>query len=186
MIGLFIFLTIYIGMFLYYSFAWKGHYSKQQVDNIITRINSAPRLTDSFYILYDKVYKDRDEHITTRYFKKFWTEFLLVKYPLQNNWQYVTANMQDYNGSRYKRAPMTLAFRINRDATPEKCFDYIMADRYNKYCKEFKIADTNMNILDREQIIKFIIANERPRYFRFHPTKFEAEIDSIRNVLSLN
>ena len=179
-------LTIYVGLFLYYSFAWKSNYPKQQVDNLISKINATPALTDSFYILYDKVYKDRHERITTRYFRTFWTEFLMVEYPLHDNWQYVTATMQVYKGYRYKRAPMTLAFRLNRDVSPEKCFDYIMTDRYSKYCKEFKIVDMITNLNDREQIISFIIANERPQYYRFHPSRFEAEIDSMRNVLFLN
>jgi hypothetical protein len=78
---------------------------------------------------------------TTRYFENFWTEFLMLNHPLKNNWQYVTANLQTYNGHRYKIAPISLAFRINRQASPEKCFDYIMTERYRQYCKEFKIAD---------------------------------------------
>lgn len=184
--GLILILTIYIGLFLYYRFAWKNHYSKQQVDNLIVSINSTPKLTDDFYTLYDKASKDRHEHITTRYFKEFWTEFLMLQYPLQNNWQYVTANLQPYKGFRYKVAPMTLAFRINSDVTPEKCFDYIMTERYSEYCKEFKIVDTITNLNDKEQIIKFIVANQRPWYYKRHPTRFKIEIDSVRNLLAVN
>ena len=96
MVGLILILAIYIGLFLYYRFAWKSYYHKRQVDGLVANIYATPALTDSFYIVYDKAYKDRHERITTRYFKKFWTEFLMVKYPLQNNWQYVVANMQDW------------------------------------------------------------------------------------------
>jgi hypothetical protein len=184
--GFILVLTIYIGLFLYYRFAWKNHYSKQQVDNLIANINSAPKLTDSFYILYDKVYKDRHENITTRYLRQFWTEFLMVKYPLQNNWQLQAAYLGNYKGHRGHVAPWTLAFRINRDASPEKCFDYIMASRYSKYCKEFKVADTITNLIDREEIIKFIIANRRPQYYRTHPTSFKTETDSVRNIIASN
>lgn len=81
---------------------------------------------------------------------------------------------------------MVLAFRINRDVSSQKCFDYLMTDRYSKYCKEFKIADTITNLNDREQIIKFIVANARPWFYRIHPTAFMSEIDSVRNVLSSN
>ena len=185
-VGLLLVLTIYIGLFLYYRFACNSYYPKQQVESLVANINATPALTDSLYALYDKVYKDRHESITARYFSEFWTEFLLVQYPLQTNWQYVIANMQDYKGFRYKRAPMTLAFRINRDVSPEKCFDYVMTSRYSKYCKVFEIADTITNLDDRVQIIKFIVANSRPNFYRIHPTRFKAEIDSIRNVLSVN
>ena len=184
-IALVIILILYFGLFFYYRFAWKNHYSKQQVENLIEGINSAPTLSDSFYVLYDKIHNDRHEHITTRYFENFWTEFLMLNHPLKNNWQYVTANLQTYNGHRYKIAPISLAFRINRQASPEKCFDYIMTERYRQYCKEFKIADMITNLADKEQILKFIIANEQPRYYRFHPTKYKTEIDSIRK-LTLN
>ena len=110
----------------------------------------------------------------------------MLQYPLKNNWQYVTANMQPYEGSRYEVAPMTLAFRINQEVSPEKCFDYVMAERYIKYCKEFKIADTITNYTDREQILKFLVANERPWYYRRHPTKYRIEVDSLRKILALN
>jgi hypothetical protein len=185
-VGLIVILTLYIGMFLYYRFAWKNHYSKQQVDSLIADINSTPVLPDSFYVLYDRVYKDRHESITSKYLKQFWTEFLMLQYPLQNNWQYVAANMQPYKGSRYKVAPMSLAFRINNDATPEKCFDYIMRSRYSEYCNKFKITDTIASLTEREQIISFIVANQRPWYYKIHPTRFKIEVDSIKKVLELN
>lgn len=177
---------IYIGLFLYYRFSWKNHYSKQQVNSLIASINSASKLSDHFYALYDKVYKDRHESITTRYIRGFWTDLLMLNYPLQNNWQLQTAYLLPYKGFRGHVAPTTLAFRINRDVSPEKCFDYIMTNRYSKYCKEFKIADTITNLNDREQIIKFIVANARPNFYRIHPMIFKAEIDSVRNVLSSN
>jgi hypothetical protein len=110
----------------------------------------------------------------------------MLKYPLKNNWQLQAAYFARYKGFRGHVAPITLAFRINQDVPPEKCFDYIMADRYSRYCKEFKIADTIINLSDREEIIKFIIAYKRPQYYRIHPTRFKAEVDSIRNVLAFN
>ncbi len=184
--GVIVIASFYIGLFLYFRFTWNNHYSKRQVDTLITSINSAPSLSDSFYDLYDKIYKDRHERITTRYFKVFWSELLMRKYPQDNNWQYVAANMQPYKGYRYKVAPMTLAFRINQEASPEKCFDFIMADRYSKYCKEFKLIDTITNLKDKNQILKFIIANERAWYYRRHPTKYALEVDSIKQLLSIN
>jgi len=177
-------LAVYIGLFLYCYFACSSHYSKQQVNSLIANINSAPKLNEGFYTLYDKVYKDRHESITTRYLKGFWADLLMLKYPLKNNWQLQAAYLETYNGYRGHIAPMTLAFRINRDVSSERCFDYIMTDRYSKYCKDFKIADTITNLLDRDQIIKFIIANERPQYYRIHPTTFKAESDSMRSVLA--
>lgn len=184
--GLILVLTIYIGLFLYYRFAWKNHYSKQQVDTLIASINSTPKLTDSFYVLYDKVYEDRHEHITKRYLKQFWTEFLMLGYPLPNNWQLNAAYQENYKGRRGHIAPWTLAFRINREASPEKCFDYIMTSRYSRYCREFKITDTITNLIGREQIIKFIVAGGRPQYYRTHPTAFKSEIDSIKKALSVH
>ena len=188
-VGLIFLIALYIGSFIYLRFGWKNHYPKLPIKNLITNINSSPTLTDSFYLLYDKAYKDRHERITTRYLKEFWTDLLMIKYPLQNNWQYESTLDQPYEGhniSRYKIATMSLAFRINSEATPEKCFDYIMTDRYRKFCKEFRIVDTSSYLHDREQVIKFIVANQNPTTWRIHPEKFKHEVDSLKNALAAN
>lgn len=175
--------TAYISFFLYYRFSWRNHYSESQVDNIIASLDSSKALTDSFYYYYDKMYTNRHENITTRYFKNFWREFLIVQYPLQDNWQYVVANMQNYRGERYKRAPIALAFRLNRDVTPERCFDYIMIHRFKEYCDEFRITDTGTILTDREELIKFIVASKNPRYFRSHPNQFQFEVERLKNAM---
>ncbi len=106
----------------------------------------------------------------------------MLNYPLENNWQYIAAGLQKYKGHRYRDAPMSLAFRINKDASPERCFDYVMTARYSQYCEEFKITDTITNLRDPEQILKFIIASEQPVYYRRHPTRYNIEIDSLKKV----
>jgi len=185
-LGVIAIVTLYVGLFLYFKLGWRNHYSKQQVDGIITTIQSAPTLPDSFYILYDKIYADRQEKITHRYWKAFWTEFITMKQPIQNNWQFVTANMNHYKGFRYKIAPMTLAFRISKDVPPEKCFDYVMIERYHDYCKEFKINDSITNLDDTEKIIKYLVASGRPSYYKRHPTQYQIEIDSLKLLISKN
>lgn len=187
--GIIFVFTVYIGLFIYFQFAWKIHYPQLQVDNLITQINNSPALTDSFYILYDKIYKDRHEHITTKYLKEFWTE-PFVGPDHHKNWQKEIAWTQPYKGygaTRYGIASMALAFRINRGASPEKCFDYIMAtELYPDYCKKFKIVDTTTYLQNREQIIKFLVAKDNPWKYRSHPEMYKQEIDSIKKILRLN
>jgi len=179
-------LSLYVGLFLYFQFGWRNHYSKYQVDNIISTVQKTPPLSDSFYILYDKIYSDRHEKITDRYLKNFWTEFISMQQPIQDNWQFVTANMNPYNGFRYKVAPMTLAFRINSDLSSEKCFDYVMTERFKNYCKEFNINDSIINLAYADRIISFLVTNRRPKYFyKTHPTQYKIETDSLK-LLILN
>jgi len=185
-VGLGLLFILYLGVFFYYRLAWKSHYPEQQVNTLIANIKSAPKLTDSFYFLYDKCYNNRHERITARFFKGFWDEFVFAKYPLEDNWQYVVANMQEYKGFRYNRAPMTLAFRIDQDVTPEQCFDYMLAGLYSEYCREFKISDAITNLDDKERIIRFIVASARPRYYRTHLTDFNRKVDSVRALIDLN
>lgn len=185
-IGIVSLFAFYLGLFLYYRFAWKLHYFEDDVLALTASINSAPAFPESFYNYYDKVYGDRHETVTKQYLIGFWKELLLMKPSAVYNWQYQVANTLKYKGHRYKLAPVTLAFKISQYATPEKCFDYLMADRYEKYCKEFKLNDAIENLNDAEQIARFIIANERPRYYRFHPGRFRAEVDSLSNVRSDN
>jgi hypothetical protein len=177
-------LTIYVGLFLYFQFGWLNHYPKQQVDTFITDVQNTQTLPDSFYIVYDKVYSDRHERITTRYLKSFWPEFFMIKQPKINNWQLITARMTEFKGYRYKIAPMTLAFKINKQVTPEKCFDYVMTKLYSDYSTKFKLNDTITNLTDTDKIIDFIVASQRPHYFRVHPTRFKQEADSLKQLIS--
>lgn len=182
-LGLITILTLYVGLFLYFKFGWRNHYPKQQIDGLIFTIQNTPKLSDSFYIVYDKTYSNRHEKITTRYWKGFWTEFITIKKPIHDNWQFVTANMQPYKGFRYKIAPMALAFRINNDVSPEKCFDYVMTECFKTYAKEFKIDGALNNLISSENIINFIVAYARPRYYKIHPTQYRQEIDSLKLII---
>ncbi len=103
--------------------------------------------------------------------------------PIHNNWQYVSANMQPYKGFRYKIAPMTLAFRINNEVSPEKCFDYVMTECFKIYSKEFKINGAINNLIGKENIINFIVAYARPFYYKIHPTQYKQETDSLKLII---
>jgi hypothetical protein len=182
--GLIAVLTIYIGLFLYFQFGWKNHYPKQQVETLIAEVQNTKTLSDSFYLVYDKVYSDRHERITTRYLKSFWSEFFMIKQPKKNNWQLITARMAEFKGYRYKIAPMTLAFKINKQVSSEKCFDYVMTKQYSDYSAMFKKNDTITNLTETDRIIDFIIASQRPHYYRVHPTRYKQEVDSLKQLIS--
>jgi len=186
--GIIFIFIVYIALFLYFQFGWKIHYPELKVGNLITQINKAPTLTDSLYWVYDKIYKDRHEHITIRYLKDFWTEPFLG-HNGHKNWQKEITYEQPYKGHgslRYGFAFMALAFRINRGASPEKCFDYIMAELYPQYCREFKIIDTITNLKGTDQIIKFLVAKDNPWKYRTHPDMYKQEVDSIKEMLKSN
>jgi len=90
-----------------------------------------------------------------------------------------------YRGHRHNLALMSLAFKINNELTPEQCFDYIMTKRYSDYSTRFKLKDTISNLKQMDSMIKFIIANERPLYYKIHPTKYKQEVDSLKKVILL-
>lgn len=184
--GLIAVLTIYVGLFLYFQFGWSNHYPKQQVETLIAEVQNTQTLPDSFYLVYDKIYSDRHERITTRYLKSFWSEFFMIKQPKKNNWQLITARMTEFKGYRYKIAPMTLAFKINTEVTPEKCFDYVMTKLYSDYSTKFKLSDTITNLTHTDKIIDFIVASQRPYYHKVHPTKYKQEADSLKQLISTN
>jgi hypothetical protein len=150
--GLIAVLTLYVGLFIYFQFGWTNHYPKQQVETLIADVKNTQTLPDSFYLVYDKIYSDRHERITTRY--------------------------------RYKIAPMTLAFKINRQVSPEKCFDYVMTKLYSEYSNKFKLNDTITNLTETDKIIDFIVASQRPHYYRVHPTTYKRETDSLKIIIS--
>lgn len=183
--GLITILLIYVGLFLYFQFGWTNHYSKKKVETLIAEVQNTQALSDSFYIVYDKFYSDRHERITTRYLKCFWSEFFMIKQPKRNNWQLITARMTDLRGYRYKIAPMTLAFKINKQVAPEKCFDYVMTKLYSDYSAKFKLNDAITHLTETDKIIDFIVASQRPHYYRVHPTIYKREIDSFRHLISI-
>lgn len=181
--GLIAILTIYVGLFLYFQFGWSNHYPKKQVDTLISNVQNTQALSDSFYLLYDKIYSDRHERITTRYLKSFWSDVFMIKQPNKNNWQLITAGMTEFKGYRYKIAPMTLAFKINKQITPEKCFDYVMTKLYSEYSNKFKLNDTITNLKETDKIIDFIVAGQRPSYYRVHPIRYRQETDSLKKLV---
>jgi hypothetical protein len=181
--GLIAILTIYVGLFLYFQFGWSNHYPKQQVDTFLADVQNTQSLPDSFYLVYDKFYSDRHERITTRYLKSFWSEFFMIKQRPKKNWQLITARMTEFKGYRYKVAPMSLAFKINKEVPPEKCFDYVMTKFYSNYSNKFMLNDTITNLTTTDKIIDFIVASERPHYYRVHPTRYKQETDSLRQLM---
>jgi hypothetical protein len=182
--GLIAILVIYVGLFLYFQFGSSNHYPKQQVDNLIADIQNTKALPDSFYFVYDKIYSDRHERITTRYLKSFWPEFFMIKQKPRKNWQLITARMTEFKGYRYKIAPMTLAFNINKQVAPEKCFDYVMTKLYSDYSAKLKLNDTTTDLKEIDKIIDFIIASQRPFYYKVHPIRYKQEIDSLKLLIS--
>lgn len=92
--------------------------------------------------------------------------------------------MTEFKGYRYKIAPMTLAFKINKQVTPEKCFDYVMTKLYSDYSAKFKLDDTITNLTETDKIIDFIVASQRPQYYRVHPTTYKHETDSLKIIIS--
>jgi hypothetical protein len=182
--GLILILTIYVGLFLYFQFGWTNHYPKQQVETLVTVVQNTQTLPDNFYLVYDKIYSDRHEKITTRYLKSFWPEFFMIKQPPKKNWQLITARMTEFKGYRYKIAPMTLAFKLNKQTTPEKCFDYVMTKLYSEYSAKFKMNDTITNLTDNNRIIDFIVASQRPHYYWVHPTTYKQQTDSLKILIS--
>jgi len=73
-------------------------------------------------------------------------------------------------------APITLAFRINADVPPEKCFDAVMTESYIGYCKEFKIEGSIAPLLNSDSIISFIPAYARPGYYRIQPAQYRRRL----------
>jgi hypothetical protein len=172
-----------MGLFLYFQLGWTNHYSKNQVDDLISSINKSQTLPDSFYIVYDKMHNDRHERITKRYFKSFWPEFFKIKQPKRYNWQLVAARTERFKGYRYQIAPITLAFKINRHTTPEKCFDYSMAKFYSDYSKTLNQKDNVINLNSSDKIIHFLIAMQRPFYNNSHPAAYKQKADSLRKII---
>lgn len=179
-------LLLYIGLFIAYTYGSRMYYSKKEVKHVIAEIDRAPELPDNFYIIYDRLYNDRHEKITHRHLKTYWTEFLLDIKSRNKNWQYQAALWAPVKPTTYDHRinhEMFLAFELNKSLTPEKCFNYVMASRYEEYCKTFRIKDTITNLTEPEQIIKFIVANERAWYYRRHPGHFRRETDSLQNII---
>ncbi len=175
-------LAIYVGLFLYFQFGWSNHYPKKTVFRLIDDVQETRTLSDSFYVVYDKIYSDRHERITNYYLKRFWPEFFMIEQPRRNNWQLITARMTEFKGYRYKIAPMTLAFKINEELTPEKCFDYVMTKLYSEYSAKFKINDTITNLKSSDKIVDFIVASQQPSFYRMHPKSYKQETDSLKKL----
>jgi hypothetical protein len=111
---------------------------------------------------------------------------LLRKYSKNKNWQLIASRIAiQYNGNRYKIAPLSLAFKLNSQITPEKCFDYCMTDFYNNYSKEFEVNDKITSLKESDKIISFIATLKPPwLLLKRHQEKYKNLTDSLKIVIA--
>jgi hypothetical protein len=178
-------LIIYLICFFYLQFAVTRHYSKSQISDLINQIEKAPMLSNNFYRIYDKLTTDR--HLTAvSHFRNWYWQGLINRYSDKGNvdWQLLVASRVPYESNRYKVAHAALAFELNKRVSPERCFDFIMNERYQEYCKAFRIKDTVTMLKDTTAILSFLAAWYNPSIYHRWPTKHQRRTDSLYHILN--
>jgi hypothetical protein len=182
-------LSIYVALFLILNFYWPLYYSHTVVTNLTANISKSPHLDTSFYAVYDKLFDDRHESAYKKYLVEYWYEFLPGHHNYKRNWPLRIAReapIAEKTPSQlgYRIAALSLAFKINSEQSSERCFDFMMTDAYSKYCREFKRNDTIVNLKEKDSIIRFLVAFDKPWFYRIHPAQYQKEVDSVKKLFN--
>lgn len=168
--------SIYIGYFIYLYFGWRLYYTKQEINRYSSNIENAQSLSPTFYSIYDKLYKsERHNIITIDYFKIFWTEISNKKY-----WGIKAAKMINNNNSL---KPFCLAFKLEQETTPEKCFDYCIQEEYKNYITKFPTDVKLDNINDTTQILRFLVAKKGVTLYSKSNERLNDMVETLKEQL---
>ncbi len=168
--------------YVHYRYGSRLYYSKEEIRHIVETIRNAPAYSDSFYIIYDQLYKGRHETISRRYLKEMVNNPMFHENVLDGNFQLLAAGSLTKLKIYYKKASVCLAFRISEEVSPEECFNYVMYDNYTRYCKAHKL-NTDTALADGEGIIRFLAAHDKSMFYRGNETKLNHKTDSLNAIL---
>ncbi len=169
--------------YCYIKTNWKNYYTEEEIQNYVSEINKAPRLNNTFYCIYDKLfYNERHQSITEIYGKAVLRKIFGFKYPRQTSWAIaVTYYLPHKKGIEY--GSFKLAWALEKYTTPEKCFDFAMNSQ-NQYqrLRDSTYKDIT-HLSDTIEIIEYLERENRPTYYNLNPEELKSRIEHLRKKL---
>ena len=180
-----------LGSYWYITTEWKKFYTVEEIKSYVKEIDKAPKLSDTFYGVYDKLHNnDRHKSITSIYTAAVWNEIIMDNHQsqYQTSW-YVRAayffpkkkEMRDY-------ADFKLAWGLERFTTPEKCFDFAMSIENEQLIRHqtamIKIPVKIISQLsDTTEILEYLVISSAPTLYGRKPERLNQRITELRMKL---
>ncbi|MBK7851622.1 MAG: hypothetical protein IPJ66_10925 [Bacteroidetes bacterium] len=191
-LGLLVLVVLFmLGSYWYITTEWKKYYTEDEIKSFVKEIDKAPKLSDTFYGVYDKLHNnDRHKSITSIYTAIVWNKVIMDNNQSQNqNSWYVSAayyfpkkrGMRDY-------ADFKLAWGLEKFTTPEKCFDFAMSIE-NEQLIRYKTAMINITVKnisqlsDTTEILEYLVISSAPTFYGRNPERLNQRIAELRMKL---
>lgn len=175
-----VFILFSLGTYWYLNTDWKRYYTDDEIKSFVQEIEKAPKLSEIFYGIYDKLHdNDRHKSITSIYTSTFIHEIIFNKHQHQTSWFVRAANFFPKKSGMKGYADFKLAWGLEKFITPERCFDYAMYIE-NKQLMQFDSSFSDITqISDTTEILKYLVKTSLPSFYHSNPEKLNREIESL-------
>ncbi|MBK7853550.1 MAG: hypothetical protein IPJ79_00300 [Bacteroidetes bacterium] len=142
-LGLLVLVVLFmLSSYWYITTEWKKFYTEDEIMSFVKEIDKAPKLSDTFYGVYNKLHNnDRHKSITSIYSAAFWNEIIMDNHQYQTSWFVRAASFFPKKKGMSDYADFKLAWGLEKFTTPEKCFDFAMSVEN----KQMMSYDTTLN-----------------------------------------
>lgn len=147
-----------LSFYWYVTTEWKKYYTEDEIKSFVKEIDKAPKLSDTFYEVYDKLHNnERHKSITSIYTSAVWNEIIIDNHQYQISWFVRCAYFFPKRKGMGDYADFKLAWALEKFTTPEKCFDFAMSIENNRLI----ISDTTLkdvtHLKDTTEILEYLV-----------------------------
>lgn len=173
-----------IGTYWYISTDWKKYYTEDEIRVFVKEIEKVPKLSESFYGVYDKLhYNDRHKSMTAIYSAGVWNEIIMDNQKYQTPWALRAASFFPKKKSMREYSDFKLALGLEKFTTTEKCFDFSMNIENKMLMKNDTSFKVITQIKDTTEIIEYLIKKDAPYYYKLHPDSLKLKISEVKTSL---
>jgi len=176
---------ILFGSYWYITTEWKRYYSEEEIKSFVKEIDKAPKLSDTFYGVYDKLHNnDRHKSMTIIYLSVVWNELFMGKRQSQTSWFVKAAYFFPKKKVRMQYSNFNLAWGLEKYTTPEKCFDFAMSIENIQLTRHDTTFKDITQIKDTTEILNYIVKTSSPTIYNKNPEKLNQRIIELRKKLN--
>ncbi len=174
-----------IGSYWYVTTEWKRYYTEDEIKTFVKEIDKAPKFSDTFYRIYDKLHNnERHKSITSLYFSAVWNEIILDKHQYETSWFVRSANFFPMKKGIGEYLDFKLAWGLEKYTTPEKCFDFVKSIESKQMMRYDTTFKDITKLKDTTAILEYLVKLKAPSLYRRNPERLNQRILELRRELN--
>lgn len=189
------FLVLVWGITLYAKHSAKQKMTQQDLDEVISKIKTAPELPENFKNTYKKVYPGVFETNLNASFLKTILRYKKVVYPPSREVAYLYHSVHSQTNSIFKNRMIYMGFVyiVEENVSQEKCFEYTMS--HFDFLNEIKGIDNAakfyynkpLDSLSLDEQLGLIVSLDNPSMYNLilHPEIVKGKVEKTKKELNL-